>query len=89
MNDVKKYHFLLRTLHWTMALIIIAMIFSGWYMVSLDPKIASNKYIIYNIHKSFGVIIILLLLARIITRLSTTIPALPIGIKNIEKNYPI
>ena len=33
-----KYPLPLRILHWTMAVIILGMIWAGWTMVSMDDK---------------------------------------------------
>ena len=71
-----KYHLSIRILHWLMALIIISMLTLGFYMAGLDRE-APNKMFLYDLHKSFGVTIFLLVAIRISCRLLTKIPPLP------------
>jgi len=71
-----------------MAAGITGLIASGWYMAGLDSETA-NKYDLYPLHKSFGVLIILTLIARIALRLLAQrhdkIPAAPAELKVWEK----
>lgn len=73
---VQKYNKAVRILHWLMAIIIISLLILGWFMTNIsDDK--EYKWTIYWLHKSFGVTIIFLFLARIITRNRSNIPDLP------------
>lgn len=72
-----KYHFSIRVLHWLMALIIIAMLAIGFLM---------NTPQLYGVHKSFGVVILVLFFVRIIARNITKVPALPEKIAKRERN---
>ena len=63
-----RYPLAMRSLHWLMAIGIIGMIASGWYMAGLDAA-ATNKYDLYPLHKSFGVLVILAFVVRLIVRL--------------------
>jgi len=79
-----KYHISLRLMHWLMALIIVGIITIGWYMTGLTTEDESRSdYYFY--HKSFGVLILILLVARIFIRKFTRRPSLPENIKPIEK----
>jgi cytochrome b561 len=63
-----------RTLHWLMALCVIAMFFIGVGMVSsVAPKYLS----LIAIHKSLGATILVLVLIRLGVRLSVGAPELP------------
>ena len=67
-----------------MALCILGLIASGWYMEGL-PREHELKYTFYDLHKSFGVLVIGLFSYRLLLRMFTAIPALPEGIKSYEK----
>ena len=70
----------MRILHWSMAVIILGMIWAGWAMVSADERVPSKFDWLYPWHKSFGMLILLLILVRIATRLRSSVPALPKGL---------
>ena len=83
--NTEKYHLSLRILHWVMALIILALIASGWYMHHLDNSVP-YKFDLYALHKSFGVMILILFFVRGLTRLLTLVPALPGSISTAERH---
>ena len=76
MNDSQKYPVLMRVIHWLMAIGMLGLIASGWFMEDLDKSV-SYKYDIYFWHKSFGVVALFAVALRILVRLTSTIPALP------------
>lgn len=80
----EKYPVLMRLLHWLMAFTILGIIASGWYMASLSKEV-SYKYDIYPWHKSFGILVLLLVAIRIIVRLFSKVPELPKELPNHEK----
>lgn len=84
MTDVQKYPVLMRLIHWLMALGIIGLIASGWYMAGLDKSV-SYKYDIYFWHKSFGTLALFAIALRIVVRLASTVPALPEAMSGHEK----
>ncbi|MRI31393.1 cytochrome B [Endozoicomonas sp. OPT23] len=69
----EKYSVSMRLMHWLMAICLLGMIGSGWYMTGLDGE-AANKYDLYPWHKSFGVLLLGLIVLRIIIRLKSTLP---------------
>lgn len=75
-----KYPITLRMLHWSMAAIILGMIWAGWTMVSMDDRVPGKFAVFYPWHKSFGMLILLLVLVRLATRLRASIPPLPAGL---------
>ncbi|WP_422136021.1 cytochrome b [Endozoicomonas sp. ALD040] len=79
-----KYPLLMRLLHWLMAITILSIIASGWYMAGLSKDV-SYKYDIYPWHKSFGILVLLLVAIRILIRLFSKVPELPKGLPNREK----
>jgi len=72
-----KYHSFLRILHWVMALLIITMLFLGWYMANMVEKNNPLRGSLYDLHKSIGVTLLILVIIRIAIRLATFIPPLP------------
>lgn len=80
----ERYTSVAITLHWVIALAILGMIFGGWYMTDL-PDGASGQYFLYQMHKSVGITILLLTVARIIWRGMNPPPALPEDMHGLEK----
>ena len=73
---IEKYHVLLRIVHWSMAILIIGMIASGLYMEDLTKE-DSIRPLLYSLHKSFGVCVLLLFFVRVLLKIVTKIPKLP------------
>ena len=76
MSTSDKYTLPMRLMHWLFAVLILSVIGVGWYMVGLDKSV-SYKYDLYHLHKSFGVLLIFLLAARLVIRWVSPIPPLP------------
>ncbi len=72
-------------LHWVIALAILGMIALGWFMGDLAD---SNplKQDLYQLHKSIGITILILTLARVVWRLLNPPPALPGDMAGWEKS---
>ena len=83
--ETEKYPVLMRLMHWFMAITILGMIGSGWFMASLDPDVAPYKYDIYFWHKSFGVLAMLLIIARIAIRFSSKHPGVSESLPSLDK----
>ncbi|AMO54455.1 hypothetical protein GZ77_23120 [Endozoicomonas montiporae] len=83
--ETEKYPALMRLMHWLMAITILGLIGSGWFMASLDPEVATYKYDIYFWHKSFGVLAMLLIVARIAIRLSSKHPGITESLPSFDK----
>ena len=80
----EKYPVSMRLMHWLMAICLLGMIASGWYMTGLDGD-APNKYDLYPWHKSFGVLLLGLIVLRVIVRLMSALPELPHTIAGHER----
>lgn len=80
-----KFPILMRLMHWLMAVTLLGMIGSGWFMAGLDPEQVSYKYDIYFWHKSFGVVAMALIITRIAIRFSSKVPDLPASLHSHEK----
>jgi len=62
-------------LHWTLALLLTAMVALGWYMMSIEREPGSGWY--FDLHKSIGVLALLLVVARLIWRVQNPPQPLP------------
>lgn len=82
--STQVYPLAMRIIHWLMAVLIIGLLAVGIYMEGLADD-APNKYQIYGLHKSFGVIALVLIVARVVVRLRNTVPALPSALSSLEK----
>lgn len=77
-------------LHWIIAALLVGMVFYGWWMEDLrdlaNDGAVSFAYVIgaYNWHKTIGILILVLSLARLAWRLTHTPPALPAHMKPWE-----
>ncbi|WCR58934.1 MAG: Cytochrome b561 [Wolbachia endosymbiont of Ctenocephalides felis wCfeF] len=80
-----KYSLGLRIIHWLMAVFIIGMLCSGFYMKSL-PASNEFKFSIYAIHKACGVTVFGLAVIRIFFRAFTCIPPLPANFSRLIIN---
>lgn len=60
-------------LHWLIAILIALNLFAGWFSTTLEGP---ARYQILSNHKSFGIIILLLTVARILWRLTHPAPPL-------------
>jgi len=70
-------------LHWMIALLIIGQIIGGKVMLAMNNS--PTKFEIFQLHKSFGTIILLLSIARLLWRLGHKAPALPAAMKPWER----
>lgn len=79
-NSATEYGTLSKALHWLMAAIIITLIAVGLYMADLPDETAEQRqyaFQFFAMHKSFGVVALLLIIVRLVwVRLSPP-PALP------------
>ncbi|NUY39679.1 cytochrome B [Wolbachia endosymbiont of Litomosoides brasiliensis] len=74
--EYSKYNLGVRVIHWLMAVFIIGMLCSGFYMRSL-PVNNEIKFSIYTVHKACGVTIFGLIILRIFFRVFTCDPLFP------------
>jgi cytochrome b561/polyisoprenoid-binding protein YceI len=84
MNRQDRYSSIAVLLHWTIALAIVFQIILGWRMDD-DHKSAAT-YLVFQLHKSIGITILLLSLARLGWRLSHPAPPMPAHLKTWEKH---
>lgn len=70
---VERYGSVAMVLHWAMAVLLLALLGMGWYMVGL-PKRTPAVGFFYNLHKSLGMIALALIFLRVAWRLRSTAP---------------
>ena len=75
-NSSDSYGLVAKALHWLMALLILTLIAVGIYMADL-PDGDPSRPGIYNLHKSFGVVALLLIAVRLAWLRISPAPALP------------
>lgn len=74
--EAKRYGSVAITLHWLIALGVIVNICVGLYFADL-PRSDPNKFELFQLHKSIGLTVLVLSLARVGWRLVNPIPPLP------------
>lgn len=79
---IKYYPTRSRILHWSMAILIIAMLFVGLSMVE---SLSVLQPLALSLHKSFGVLVLILLLLRVANKYLTPRPKLPKKMTQIQK----
>lgn len=65
-NKKESYGLIAKLFHWPMALIMMGLIVVGLYMTAMEPS--PDKYELYGLHKSFGLLILWMIGLRIIWR---------------------
>jgi cytochrome b561 len=71
-----KYSYSARVFHWLMALVIIIAFALAFYASSFSYE-NENRLFFYSLHKSFGVLALILIITRIINRFFHKPPQLP------------
>lgn len=82
-NTEEKYGVVHKAIHWIMALIIIGLICVGLYMEGMTDS--AEKWQLYGLHKSFGIMIVGFLVLRILWKLFNKSPKLPADMSFMEK----
>lgn len=78
LNDSKRaWGKVSRALHWFLGVLIIGMIAYGWWMNHIPAR--PDRFFYRSIHADIGYLLLLLLVLRILWRLSNPTPALPAG----------
>lgn len=79
---VARFPLLSRLLHWTMATLILVMLFIGIGMVSTTSP---RYHMLLSVHRSIGMLILILVAARLINRLINPPPSLPADLPDWQK----
>lgn len=87
-NSDKNYGAFSKAIHWITAAIILCLIVEGIYMAGL-PDEAEGRMVFYNLHKSLGVLTILLLVVRFAWLKKSPAPELPAAFGNGERKLMV
>lgn len=74
-TERKQYGPVAKILHWLSAAVIIAAVVLGFAMNSVEPGATQNR--LYDLHRSFGALILLLTGGRLLWRLYSPPPPMP------------
>ena len=88
MNDASepaRYTRLTRVLHWVTAVLVFCALFIGFVMVNSVSRYAG----LLIVHKTLGVTILVVMLARVVNRLTHRGPALPPTVARFERKLVV
>ncbi len=85
-NQDDRYGLVSRVLHWTMAILILALIPIGMF-ASMIPEDAWFRNQYYVVHKTIGVLVFFLLLARLAWNRNSKRPGLDAPLKPVERRW--
>ncbi len=71
-------------LHWAIALLLVGQVAGGFFMENL-PKGDPLKFTAFQMHKSFGMLILMLTLVRVFWRLGHKAPPLPASLPGWQR----
>ncbi|MCF3936025.1 cytochrome b/b6 domain-containing protein [Acuticoccus sp. M5D2P5] len=72
-------------LHWLIALLVLAQIAGGYAMTDILQEGSATQYDVFQLHKSLGITILVLTLARILWRFFNPPPAMPASVSRLER----
>jgi len=86
LNTPSRYGIVSMLIHWGMAVLLIVLLATGWYMVQLpDAGFDREKIGFILAHKSIGLVAMYLAVARIAWRNATLLPRLPDSVSGGQK----
>ena len=83
-SNEQGYSFAARVLHWITAVIVIGMIPAGIYMANASP--GPTQDLLFHLHRSFGVVLLPIVLARLAYRFTHPPPPLPNDIPAVQRS---
>ena len=72
-----------KLLHWTVAVLLFMQLASGWLAVSW--RLSPTKLDLFVWHKSTGMLILGLMIARVTWRVANVVPSLPADMRPLER----
>jgi cytochrome b561 len=81
----QRYTRLAITLHWLIAVGVLAQIAFGWWMLDIPKQPVGVRAYWFNVHKSIGISLGLLIILRIVWRLTHGAPRLPAHMPDWQK----
>jgi cytochrome b561 len=77
MRPEDRYTTVAIVLHWLVAAIVLGQFALGWWMQEIPKQPPGQRAEVFNLHKSIGLVVLALMLARIAWRLAHPPPPLP------------
>ncbi|MCB9987899.1 MAG: cytochrome b [Rhodospirillales bacterium] len=72
-NTAERFGLVAQGFHWVIAFLIVGMLALGLYMEEMERS--PEKFELYGIHKSFGILVLALVVLRILWRFMNATPA--------------
>ena len=89
-HPVTRYHPALITLHWLLAVLILATLIIGFFVLADMPNTDPSKISILRLHMIVGMVIFALMVARLIVRIMTSRPAdATTGFRSLDRLAPV
>ncbi|MFK7791400.1 MAG: cytochrome b/b6 domain-containing protein [Devosiaceae bacterium] len=85
-SQARRYTNIAIILHWVIAVAIAFQMIGGKWMVSAGAAATGSVFTVFQVHKTVGLTILSLTLARIIWRLANPAPVLPAGMTRFERS---
>lgn len=73
-NSENRFGLVNILLHWLMAILIVGLVIVGLYMTRIPVSLQKLK--LYGWHKEFGILVLMLVMFRIVWRISNILPTL-------------
>jgi cytochrome b561 len=90
MKHMTRYHPFLVVLHWLLAVLIIAMLLAGFFLLAAMPNSDPQKIRVLLVHMAAGMTILALMVVRFIVRMLTSRPApATTGYRSLDRIAPI
>jgi cytochrome b561 len=87
---IARYHPLLVTLHWLIAVLILAALAVGFFVLDDMPNSDPRKITVLMIHMAAGILILALMIIRFVVRLMTAKPpAATTGSRSLDRFAPL
>jgi len=83
-NPAARYPRTVVLLHWSLALLIVALLSVGWYMVDTARNTPERAFF-FNLHESLGIVAAIFIIVLIGFRLRHASPPLPAGMPKWER----
>jgi cytochrome b561 len=78
-NSQLRYGSVAMTLHWLIAALVLVNLGLGLYMADL-PKTDASRFMLFQLHKSVGLTVLVLSVLRLVWRLVNPVPPIPRGV---------
>ncbi len=82
-NTLYSYGSVAKFLHWLIALLVIGMLAVGLFMTGMEN--GPDKFRVYGLHKSTGIMVLLLVAVRLMWKCVNPRPLLPATLHRLEK----